>query len=101
MRDLPLRRGWMIGLLALAACLPVDPAAVVPVTCTGVPSEVCDGTDWWQDSPYRPPRLVAVEVTCTGACDEYSGSASVALILDNGYRAGYGYFWDGSPPPSR
>ena len=91
----------MVLLLAVAACQPLDRSAEVPVTCTGIPSEICDGTEWWQDSAYRPPRLVAVEVTCTGACDEFSGAASVALVLDSGYRAGYDYSWDGAPPPSR
>jgi hypothetical protein len=91
----------MTVLLVLVACQPVDESADVPVTCTGIPTEICEETEWWQDSPYRPPRLVAVEVTCDGACDQYSGGASVALVLDNGYRAGYSYHWDGAPTPSR
>lgn len=91
----------MTVFLLLAACQPVDESADVPVTCMDIPIEICEGTEWRQDSPYRPPRLVAVEVTCDGACDRFSGGASVALILDNGYRATYTYQWDGAPTPSR
>jgi hypothetical protein len=70
------------------------PSGPVPVTCHGIPDDICQNTDWMEMTNVSRSRVAEIVVTCEGSCGA-SGTADIEWVWTTGYRSGAQYTWDG------
>lgn len=80
---------------------PAEQAPQAPITCVGVPQNVCQQmlTDARRDA--RPGTVVVqMHIVCTQPpCTQQSGQTEAEIVYSDGQRVTFGTGWAGAAPP--